>query len=50
VPTVALSRDVVMMLTGGGVTVTAAVADFVGLATLVAVTVAAVLVVTAGAL
>jgi len=37
------------MLTGGGVTVTAAVADFVVLATLVAVTVAAVFEVTMGA-
>jgi hypoxanthine phosphoribosyltransferase len=49
VPAVAVNKDVVVMLTGGGVTVTAAVADFVASATLVAVTVAAVLEVTVGA-
>ena len=49
VPGVALDKDVVVMLTGGGVTVTDAVADLVGSATLVAVTVAEVLAVTVGA-
>ncbi len=52
VPAVALDKDVVVMLTGGGgggVTVTDAVADLVGSATLVAVTVAVVLAVTVGA-
>ena len=49
VPGVALDKDVVVMLTRGGVTVTDAVADLVGSATLVAVTVAEVLAVTVGA-
>jgi len=53
IPAVALDKDVVVMLTGGGpefeVTVTAAVADLVGSATLVAVTVAVVLTLTVGA-
>jgi hypoxanthine phosphoribosyltransferase len=49
VPAVAFDRDVVVMLTGGGVTVTDAVADFAVLATLVAVTVTVVLEVTVGA-
>jgi len=44
-----LSKDVVVMLTGGGVTVTDAVADLVGSATLVAVTVAVVVELTVGA-
>jgi len=49
VPAVAFDKDVVVMTTGGGVTVTDAVADLVGSAMLVAVTVAVVLAVTVGA-
>jgi len=53
VPAIAPDTDVVVMLTGGGaelaVTVTAAFADLVGSATLVAVTVALVLTLTVGA-
>jgi hypothetical protein len=52
VPAVALDKDFVVMLTGvggGGVTVTDAVADLVGSATLVAVTVVVVLALTVGA-
>ena len=52
-PAVALGKDVVLIMTGvggGGVTVTDAVADLVGSAVLVAVTVAAVFATTAGAL
>ena len=48
-PAVAFDKDVVEMLTGGGVTVTDAVADLVGSATLVAVTVAVLFPVTVGA-
>ena len=49
VPVVPVNKEVVMILTGGEVTVTDAVADFAVLATLVAVTVAVVLEVTVGA-
>lgn len=48
-PAVAFDKDVVVMETGGGVTVTDAVADFVVSATLVAVTVVVVFEVTVGA-
>lgn len=50
VPPVALDKDVVVMVIGGGVTVTTAVADLVGSATLVAVTVTVVVTLTVGAL
>jgi hypoxanthine phosphoribosyltransferase len=49
VPAVAPDTDVVVMLSGGGVIVTDAVADLVGSAALVAVTVAVVLPLTVGA-
>lgn len=49
IPPVALGKDVVVMLIGGGVTVTDAVADLVVSATLVAVTVTVVLALTVGA-
>ena len=52
-PAVAVDKDVVVMVSGGGaggVTVTDAVADLVGSAALVAVTVAVVFTVTEGAL
>jgi hypothetical protein len=49
VPAVAFDKDEVVMLTGGGVIVTDAVDDLVGSATLVAVTDAAALALTVGA-
>jgi hypothetical protein len=49
VPAVALAKDIVVMLGGMTVTATEADADFVGSATLIAVTVAVVLALTVGA-
>ena len=49
IPAVAADNDVVVRLSGGGVMVTDAVPDLVGSAALVAVTVAVVLALTAGA-